>query len=72
MTTPKVRAAIQASNEPARVLAERRGTTEQIVWKWRKRDGTEDHSHRPPRSVRGRRLPASFRITALHANSAFI
>ncbi|MBC6403330.1 MAG: hypothetical protein GDA35_06885 [Hyphomonadaceae bacterium] len=48
-TTPKVRAAIQASHEPARVLAERHGTTEQTVWKWRKRDGVEDHSHRPHR-----------------------
>ena len=28
-TTPKVRAAIQASDEPASVLAERFGTTEQ-------------------------------------------
>ena len=31
-TTPKVRAAIQASDEPARVLAQRHGTTEQTVW----------------------------------------
>ena len=37
-TTPKIRAAIQASNEPAWILAERHGTTEQTVWKWRKRD----------------------------------
>ena len=36
-TTPKIRAAIQASNEPAWVLAERHGTNEQTVWKWRKR-----------------------------------
>ncbi len=28
-TTPKIRAAIQVSDEPARVLAERYGTTEQ-------------------------------------------
>lgn len=41
-TTPKVRAAIQASDEPAWVLAERHGTTEQTVWKWRKRDTVED------------------------------
>ena len=34
----------------ARVLAERHGTTEQTtVWKWRKRDGVKDHSHRPHR-----------------------
>ena len=32
-TTPKVRAAIQASDEPASSLAERFGTTEQTVYK---------------------------------------
>ena len=48
-TTPKVRAAIQASDEPARVLAQRHGTTEQTVWKWRKRDSVEDCSHTPHR-----------------------
>lgn len=48
-TTPKVRAAIQASDEPAWVLAERHGTTEQTVWKWRKRDSVEDRSHTPHR-----------------------
>ena len=37
-TTPKIRAAIQASNEPAWVMAERHGTTDQTVWKRRKRD----------------------------------
>ncbi len=44
-TTPKVRAEIQASDEPAWVLAERYGTTEQTVWKWRKRDSVNDRSH---------------------------
>ena len=48
-TTPKVRAAIQASDEPAWVLAQRHGTTEQTVWKWRKRDSVEDCSHTPHR-----------------------
>ena len=48
-TTPKIRAAIQASNEPAWVLAERHGTTEQTVWKWRKRDSVQDLSHTPHR-----------------------
>jgi hypothetical protein len=48
-TTPKIRAAIQASDEPAWVLAERYGTTEQTVWKWRKRDSVEDRSHTPHR-----------------------
>ena len=31
-TTPKVRAEIQASDEPGWVLAERFGTSEQTVW----------------------------------------
>lgn len=35
-TTPKVRAAIQASDEPASTLAERFGTTEQTVYIIRK------------------------------------
>ena len=48
-TTPKVRAAIQASDEPAWVLADRHGTTKQTVWKWRKRDTVEDRSHTPHR-----------------------
>ena len=44
-TTPKTRAEIQASDAPARVLAGRYGTTEQTVWKWRKRDSVNDRSH---------------------------
>jgi len=44
-----VRAAIQASPEPAWVLAERYGTTEQTIWKWRKRDSVQDRSHTPHR-----------------------
>lgn len=48
-TTPKVRAAIQASAEPALVLAERYGISEQTVYKWRKRDSVEDRSHTPHR-----------------------
>jgi hypothetical protein len=48
-TTPKVRAAIQASDEPAWVVAERYGISEQTVWKWRNRDSTEDRSHTPHR-----------------------
>ena len=47
--TPKVRAAFQASDEPAWVLAERHGTTEQTLWKWRKRDNVEVRSHPPHR-----------------------
>lgn len=37
-TTPAVRAEIAASNESARVLAQRYGITEQTVYKWKKRD----------------------------------
>lgn len=48
-TTPKVRAAIQASDEPVSVLAERFGVTEQTVYKWRERDSVEDRSHTPHR-----------------------
>ena len=46
-TTPQVFAATQASDEPAWVLAERQGTTEQTVWKWRKRHSVEDLSRKP-------------------------
>jgi transposase-like protein len=48
-TTPKVRAAIRASDEPAWLLAERHGISEQTVWKWRKRDDVQDRSHTPHR-----------------------
>ena len=44
-TTPRIRAAIQASDEPAWVIAERYGISEQTVWKWRKRDSVHDRSH---------------------------
>lgn len=48
-TTPKVRAAIQASDEPASVLAERFGTTEQTDYKWKHRDSVHDRSPTPHR-----------------------
>ena len=44
-TTPRIRAAIQASTEPAWQVAERYGISEQTVWKWRKRDSVHDRSH---------------------------
>jgi len=44
-TTPKIRAAIQASTEPAWMVAERYGISEQTVWKWRRRDTLQDRSH---------------------------
>jgi transposase-like protein len=48
-TTPKVRAAIQSSDDTGPVLAERFGVTPQTVYKWRKRDSVEDRSHTPHR-----------------------
>ena len=48
-TTPKVRAAIQSSDDVGTVLAERFGITPQTVYKWRNRDSVEDRSHTPHR-----------------------
>ncbi len=47
--TPKIRAAIQASDEPAWVPADRYGITGRTVCRWRHRDGVEDGSHTPHR-----------------------
>ena len=47
--TPKVRAAIQASDDAGTVLAERFGVTPQTVYKWRDRNSVEDRSHTPHR-----------------------
>lgn len=48
-TTPKVRAAIQTSDEPLSTLAERFGTMEQTLYKWKHRDNVHDRSHTPHR-----------------------
>jgi transposase InsO family protein len=48
-TTPRVRAAIQASDQAGTVLADRFGVTAQTIYKWRKRDTVEDRSHTPHR-----------------------
>lgn len=48
-TTPKVRAAIQQSDEVGTLLAERFGVTPQTIYKWRNRDSVEDRSHTPHR-----------------------
>jgi hypothetical protein len=48
-TTPKIRAAIQASDEPAWLVAACYGISERTVWKWRKRDSVQDRSHTPHR-----------------------
>ncbi|CAM5532898.1 IS481 family transposase ISAisp3 [Stutzerimonas stutzeri] len=44
-TTPAVRAEIAASSEPASVLAQRFGISEQTVYKWKKRSVFGDRSH---------------------------
>lgn len=48
-TTPRIRAAIQVSTDPAWMVAERYGVSEQTVWKWRKRESVHDLSHTPHR-----------------------
>jgi predicted transposase YbfD/YdcC len=48
-TTPKIRAAIQACEDPAWMLSERYRISEQSVLKWRHRDSVEDLSHTPHR-----------------------
>ncbi|EIE49458.1 hypothetical protein C357_18197, partial [Citreicella sp. 357] len=44
-----VRTAIHASDEPAAILAERYGTTEQTVCNRRHRDSVKDRGHTPRR-----------------------
>lgn len=46
---PKVRVAIQASDEVGTVLGEPFGVTPQTIYKWCKRDSVEDSSHTPRR-----------------------
>ena len=48
-TTPKVRTALRASEEPAWKLAERYGISKQTVYKWRHREAPVDLSHTPHR-----------------------
>jgi transposase-like protein len=50
-TTPKVRAAIQASGDAGTALAERFGgaANAQTIYKWRNRDSAADRSHTPHR-----------------------
>ncbi len=66
-TTPKIRAATQASDEPASVLAERFGTTEQTVYKWKCRVSVHD------RSYAQRRLQTTLTLAqeAVAADAAF-
>ncbi|NBC30178.1 MAG: DDE-type integrase/transposase/recombinase [Spirochaetes bacterium] len=47
--TPRIRAALQASDEPAWVLADRYAISEQTVWKWRGQDSVHDRSQTPHR-----------------------
>lgn len=46
-TTPAIRRELQASTEPTSVLAQCYNLSTITVRKWRKREGTEDASHRP-------------------------
>ena len=50
-TTPKVRAAIQESDEVGTVLAERFGVTPQTIYKWRKRANTKERLKNLPLSA---------------------
>lgn len=47
-TTPKIRATVLASDDPAWLVAECYGISEQTAWKWRKRDSVHDLSHTGP------------------------
>ena len=47
--TPNVRAAIQASSEPASIVAERYGITEQTAWNWCNQDSAHDRRQTPHR-----------------------
>jgi hypothetical protein len=44
-TTPRVRAAIQASGDTGTALAERFRVSAQPIYKWCRRDAVEDRSH---------------------------
>ena len=44
-TTPKIRAAIQTCDDPAWMVSEGYGISEQIVLKWRHRGSVEDRSY---------------------------
>ncbi len=44
-TTPRIRALIQASDEPQTVLARRFGMTVETIARWKHRDSTLDRSH---------------------------
>lgn len=48
-TKPKVRAAIEAGDEPASIFSELFGTTEQAVYKSKHRDSVHDLGHTPHR-----------------------
>ena len=72
-TTPKIRAAIQASSEPAWLVAERYGISEQTVWKWRSRDDVHDRrADRGPEAARDRRGPGGAAMSAVWVASAVL
>ena len=56
-TTPAIRRELQASSLPTKVLAQEYNLTRATVYKWRKRETTEDASHRP-HNIRANLTPA--------------
>ncbi|TSE35345.1 hypothetical protein Tfont_02319 [Tepidimonas fonticaldi] len=48
-TTPRIRAEIQVSKEPMRVLAQRFGVSVSTIARWKKRASVHDASHTPHR-----------------------
>ena len=48
-TTPSLRREIQQSNLPQRQLAKQYNVARTTIQKWKRRDSTEDRSHRPHR-----------------------
>ena len=46
-TTPRIRAEIQVSKEPMRVLAQRFGVSVSTIARWKKRASVHDASHTP-------------------------
>jgi transposase-like protein len=70
-TPPKIRTAIQASDEPAWIVAERYGISEQTVWKWRKRDSVQDRSHTAHR-LQTTLTPAQEAVTVALRKTLFV
>ena len=50
-TTPRIRAEIQVSKEPMRVLAQRFGVSVSTIARWKKRASVHDASHVRSRTI---------------------